>query len=271
MGNIPFSIIGTHLIEIQVKVNRESTKFLFDTGIGPTVLSKNLVNKYSLKQVGVMHGRRMSGQDLEIPLVKVPSLETGGMIRRDVEVGVFDTSAFPAFLSDVQGLLSIGFFEGKVVTVDYLNSSIIVTETPLKDDALSNGIRIPIDVEHDGPSASLYVKVKLPNGKTGKFEVDTGSDVLIMNLKLMNELGISPEDSGVETFTGTDETGHNYKRYRAEVKGNISLEGAPEIFHENPKVLFQDIIHDGLIGHDFLKRYTVSYNLNTHEMIFYKR
>ncbi len=258
-------------MKIQVKVNGKDIMFLIDTGIGPTVVSKDLANELALNQVGIMHGNRMSGQGLEIPLVEVPSIEVAGLIRKDVVVGIFDTSGFPPDLDDIKGILSIGFFKDKTLTVDYSNHSLTVAEAPLDGYPQDNGTRVPIDVEYNGPSVSLFVRVKLPNGKTGKFEVDTGSDVLIMNLNLMAELGISPEDREVKIFTGSDETGNKYKRYLAKIKGNILLDGSPELVQENPRVVFQDIIYDGLIGHDFLKRYTVSYNLDKREMIFYKR
>ena len=103
-----------------------------------------------------------------------------------------------------------------------------------------------------------------------KLEVDTGSDVLILNSKFMSRLGVSPEDPNVKVFTGTDETSYSYKRYSSGIKGKLEIGYASSIFQENPRVVFQDIIYDGLLGNDFLKRFTVVYDLDHLKMIFYK-
>ncbi len=270
MAKVPFSIIGTHIMQIPVRVNGKDVKFLIDTGIGPTVLSENFAEELHLEETGVMNGKRMSGQELQIPLVRVPSIEVGGIVRTDLEVGVFDTAGFPDILSEIKGILSIGFFKGAVITMDFGSSFLNVAERMSLDATEIRGVRIPVEVENDGPSVSLYVKVILPGGKTGRFEVDTGSDTLILNSGLMEQLGVSPEGPGLEVFSGIDETGHDYRRYLTEIKGRVSLEGGAEVFQKDPRVVFQDIIYDGLIGHDFLKRYTVSFDIDGAEMIFPK-
>lgn len=271
MEKIPFSIIGNHIMQIPVKVNGNEVKFLMDTGIGPTVLSRDFVEELSLKKVGTMIGKRMSGQELELPLVKVPSIEAGNLVRENLEVGIFDTSSFPPVLEEIKGILSIGFFKGSVLTMNYSGPFLEITDTTARESQFDHGTRVPVEIEYNGPSVSLYVKIKLPSGRLGKFEVDTGSDLLILNSKLMAELGVTHDDQNVESFKGTDETGHDYERFLAEMKGAIALDGYPDLMQEKPKVIFQDIIHDGLIGHDFLKRYIVSYDIDHKEMIFYKR
>ncbi|HLH86172.1 MAG TPA: aspartyl protease family protein [Thermoplasmataceae archaeon] len=271
MEAIPFSIIGSHIMQIPVKVNGNEVKFLMDTGIGPTVLSKDFVKELGLDKVGTMAGRRMSGKELEMTLVRVPMIEFGNEVRENLEVGIFDTSRFPNDLKDIKGILSIGFFKDSVLTIDYSNSLLYVTDSLNMNMPFGEGIRFPLEAEYDGPSVTLYTRVKLPSGRVVKFEVDTGSDVLIVNSKLMGELGISPNDEDVESVRGTDETGYEYERFIATMKGEIAIEGNNWITQSNPRVIFQDIIHDGLIGHDFLKKYIVSFDIGGKKMIFYKR
>lgn len=270
MAKTPFSIIGNHLMAISAKVNGRDVRFLLDTGIGPTVLSKDFAKELSLEQVGTMSGKRMSGQRMEIPLVKVTSMEVAGLAREDYDVGVFDTSGFPHVLSEIKGIASIGFFKGKVLTIDYAGSSLSVTDSGINGLQFGRGLKVPIEIELNGPSVELFIRAELPGGRLVKLEVDTGSDILILNSRLMDELGVVPGEEGVETISGTDETGHNYTRHFAELKGKVQLEGCPEILQENPKVIFQDIIYDGLIGHDFLKRYTISYDISNSLVTFYR-
>ncbi len=254
-------------MEIPVKVNGKNVKFLMDTGIGPTVLSKEFLEELGQVKVGVTHGKRMSGQELEIPLFRVPSIEAGGLVRESLEVGMFDTSGFPPVLKDIKGILSIGFFRNRILTMDYPKSTLNVSDSPIEEVAFGEDI-VPVEVEYDGPSVSLYLKVRLPSGKVGRFEVDTGSDVLILNSSLMGELGVDPKSREVEEIRGTDETGNGFTRYFTEIRGRVSLNENNSVFQENPRVMFQDIIYDGLIGHDFLKRYTVSFDIENSRMSF---
>lgn len=271
MDEIPFSIIGSHMMQIPVKVNGEDVKFLMDTGIGPTILSKDFSEKLSLKKAGEFSGERMSGQELKIPMVVVPSIEFGGLERKDIEVGIFDTSGFPENLREIKGILSVGFFLDRVLTINYLNSTLILSDGPIqREDVTGKVTKVPIEVEFDGPSVALFIRVNLPNGKSGRFEVDTGSDSLILKSDYLRELGVDPEDNSVEVLSGTDETGHEFKRYFSRLKGEISLEGASNIMQEKPRAMFQGIIYDGLIGHDFLKRYSVSFDIGNSEMMFYE-
>ena len=271
MAKIPFSIIGGHLMQTPVKVNGKEVEFLLDTGIGPIVLSMDFAEELVLHKVGVISGKRMSGQDIEIPLVKVPSMEVGNLVRKNLDVGIFDTSRFPAILKDIKGILSIGFFRGSILTIDYHNSYLVVTDKGTNDRFLDDGTRVPVEVEYNGPSITLYVSMRLPSGRIAKFEVDTGSDLLIVNSKLMAELGVNPGHGGIESIRGTDETGHDYERFFVGIEGEIAIEKSPSLMQKNPRVIFQDIIHDGLLGHDFLKRYMVSFDIDNKEMIFYKR
>ena len=270
MEQIPFSIIGDHIMQIPVKVNGKEVKFLMDTGIGPTVLSKDFVKELELESAGTMTGKRMSGQELKIPLVRVPIIEAGNLVRENLEVGIFDTSGFPEILKEVKGILSIGFFKGTLLTIDYPHSLLVVSESSFNDGSFGEATKVPIQIEYNGPSVTLYINLKLPSGRVVKFEVDTGSNVLIVNSKLMGELAVNPKDESVQSMKGYDETGHYYERFFTEIRGKIAVDGNPDICQENPKAIFQDIIHDGLIGHDFLKRYVVSFDIDKEEMLFYK-
>ena len=69
---------------------------------------------------------------------------------------------------------------------------------------------------------------------------------------------------------GKDETGHGYVRYRAPVSGTVCTESQHDLFQAAPEVMFQEIIYDGLVGVDFLKRFAVTFNIAGSELIFSK-
>jgi hypothetical protein len=74
-------------------------------------------------------------------------------------------------------------------------------------------------------------------------------------------------DAGVSTTTGTDETGHNWTRHSATIAGEVHLAAAPGTAHSAPRVVFQDIIHDGLVGADYLYRYRTTIDISGARLI----
>ena len=70
---IPFDRIG-HFVRIALGLSDSvSGRFLVDTGIGITVVHPSLVDRAGLQSTGQDYvGRRMSGQEVRIPLVRAP-------------------------------------------------------------------------------------------------------------------------------------------------------------------------------------------------------
>ena len=126
---------------------------------------------------------------------------------------------------------------------------------------------MPLDVHRDGPSADPFAELVLPSGRTVLVEVDTGSDCLILDTRFMAECGLEVGGPGVSAREGVDETGNAYVRYDATLAGAVHLAGAPETAQDAPKVIFQEIIHDGLVGSDFLYRYRFSFDLAGERMV----
>jgi len=120
---------------------------------------------------------------------------------------------------------------------------------------------VPIEVERDGPSLAPFVPLILPSGRKIRVEIDTGSHNLILDTRFLAECGPSPDGPAVETTTGTDETGHEWTRHYATIDGTVQLADAPPTAQGAPRVMFQDIIYDGLIGTDYLGRYRVTYDI----------
>ncbi len=257
-------------MKIPVKLEGEDVNFLLDTGIGLTVILKSFADEMGLEPIGEFSGRRMSGQQLKIPLAQFPEIEVGGLVRKDLEVGIYELGGLPPAFSKIKGILAVNYFQNKVLTFDYTHSLILVSEELVKWEGTGEGAVVPVNIEYNGPTITIFIDATLPNGDIVKLEVDTGSDVLILNSKFMSRLGVSPEDPNVKVFTGTDETSYSYKRYSSEIKGKLEIGYASSIFQESPRVVFQDIIYDGLLGNDFLKRFTVVYDLDHLKMIFYK-
>jgi hypothetical protein len=98
--------------------------------------------------------------------------------------------------------------------------------------------------------------------------VDTGSESVILDEGLAADVGVHLGDPGTRTVAGTDETGHRFTRYFATIDGEITVTLAPHCRITRPEVMFQKIIHDGLVGSAFLRNYITTYDLANRRMIF---
>jgi len=243
-------------------------RFILDTGIGVNLLSESAAARTGWSATGTTYtGRRMSGQEVRLPIGSVASVRLGDASGEDVPFGVLDIGA-AAGLDGIDGFLSLNFFRSAPVTVDYPASVVVVEDECSLALRAESGFPADVLVEHDGPATQVRLPLRLPGGKPVSVEVDTGSDALILDEALAAEAGIDLADAAVRKQEGNDETGHTFARYFTTLRGEISVAGAPAIRQAGPEVMFQRIVYDGLVGNSFLKNFTVTYDLANLMMIF---
>lgn len=270
---IPFTYSGSHLLNVPVLLNNEvPSRFILDTGIGINLISETLAQKLKCNYLGESFtGKRMSGQEVSIPLVTIPLLSFGDLQGENVIAGTFDPSSLlPPEMSEIQGFLSLTFFQETLFAVDYRRGKILLGRNQIQASNNTALHVIPVKLERKGVSLSMFLELTLPNERKANVEVDTGSDWLILNSEFMPEFGIEPGSPFVKKASGFDETGNEYARYFARLNGKVTLLRDQKIFQNNPDVMFQRIIYDGLIGHSFLKRYKVWYDVKNSTMIFFE-
>jgi hypothetical protein len=255
---MPISRVAKHLVTVPVTVNGSYlSRVILDTGIGVNLILKHHAPRFGLATTGETYtGRRMSGQPVTFELANLPSLQLGEVEQKGIPVAVFDMGNLPPEMDDVVGILSLGFFEKIPFTLDYPKG-----ELRLHDRAPARASRVPLRLSRDGPSVTAYLRMVLPKGRSVEVEMDSGTDCLILHSKFIGELGIDPADPATHKREGKDETGFAYTRYFAPIRGEVCLEGAPEIRQRDPYVMFQDIIYDGLVGDEFLRQFAVTVDL----------
>ena len=253
---------------VPVQINGNITQnFIFDTGIGVNLISKSICEQIHCKIEGEYSGKRMSGQEIRIPMSSVDSLSVAGHELKSVPVGVFDIDAMiPG--SNIGGFLSLGFFKNLPYSVDYKKQIIIFENSVSLEKIRSEGTRVPILLDVEGPALQIFMPLVLPDDQRISVEVDTGSQILILNDSFMKALGVQADGPDVRRKDGKDETGNTFSRFFTSLQGKIHLVQSPDIGMENPEVMFQKIIYDGLVGHVFLSRFRVTYDLPNAEMIF---
>jgi hypothetical protein len=260
---IPLGRAG-HLETVPVRLPPDlESHFVLDTGIGINLLSRKLVGTTGASRTSeVARGRRMSGQEIESPLLRLPQLDLGGRRWRDLPVAEIDMAGFHPMLRDLGGFLSLGPFEKLPFTIDHEHASLQLHPDGVNPFREGPGYEeVPLVPHREAGSLSVLARLRLPDGRVATVEVDSGSDALILHERYMPALGIRPGTPGVRTVEGKDETGHPYVRHFATARGTFALDGTRAIHQIDPPVMFQAIIYDGLIGADFLGRFNVTVDL----------
>ena len=211
----------------------------------------------------------MSGQELTLPISEVDSLSLGELRQTHVPVGVFDMNQLMPG-ADIGGFISLGFFKDTAFTIEDQRKILTVETNATLEKIKSTGATVPIVVDQQGVSVSIHMPPILPNGKKISAAVDSGSQALILHDRYMSDLKIQPDDKDVKRKQGKDETGHLFDRYFTKLKGPVQLPGYPNMNVDSINVMFQKIIYDGLVGQNFLRQFTITYDLKSSEIIFRK-
>ncbi|GAA4356106.1 retropepsin-like aspartic protease [Angustibacter luteus] len=249
-----FDRVG-HMVRVPVALAGEKHRFLVDSGIGVTVVSPQIAARSDVRLTGeTFTGRRMSGQELTLPIVQLPELRLGDYSIHGHRAVVADLGPVDG-PTGFAGILSPRFFAGNAVTTDPDAMSLTVRPVAGLDE---QGYVIPLQMRAEGPALTPFAVLILPSGREIEVEVDTGSQNTILDVQYLDECGVDLAHASVTTTTGVDETGHEWTRHWSTIAGQVHLKGAPETAQPEPRVQFQEIIHDGLIGTDYLERYRVT-------------
>jgi aspartyl protease len=268
MTGTPFTYLS-HLVTLPVRVGDVEARFVLDTGIGPTILTGAVARRVGCVPNGeTFTGRRMSGQQVGVPLAEAPSIALGSYVRDGHVVGVLDTTGFPDAFAAIDGFLSLAFFEERAFTVDYEHRLVVVETPETLAERVVQGVAVPVRLERRGPALDAFLHLTVPGLGPIEVEVDMGSDSLILDTRHAPAVGVRLDDPTVRRVEGQDETGHAYLRCFTRLDRTIHVTGEPSVALDEPDVMFQEIIYDGLIGHAFLGRFTVTYDMPGARMIF---
>lgn len=258
-----FDRVG-HFTRIPVTLSGSPCLFLFDTGIGVNVVSPALADRLDLVHVGESFaGQRMSGQQVEAELVYLPPLTVDDRVLTDQVAAVVDLGAEDEERG-FSGVLGLTAFNDDPVTVDPDSSTLTLGKPG------PAAFRVPLDIRRRGPSTGPFAQLVLPDGRAISVEVDTGSGCLILDAGLLSRGEVTTAGE-LESGEGVDETGHEWTRLRGRLDGGIHFAGAPQSRHENPRVLFQDIIYDGLVGTEYLDRFRYTIDVQREQLLLTPR
>jgi hypothetical protein len=255
-----------HALTVPVRIDDAiDARFVVDTGMGMELLSAALFDRLGLSVLGERRGRRMSGQEIAVPYARVASLTLGPLRREGAEVARFDVRGLPAELADVGGFLSLRFFETTPFTLEANRDGVVLESEGSLAARVAHGTAVDVRVVRRDAAVEAFLAMDVGAKEPAEVEIDTGSDALILDLRYAAALGM---DLGTaRTTTGIDETGVTFVRHVARMPTPIFPVAAPAFRQIDAPVIFQRIVHDGLVGHSFLGRSTVTYDLPRSRLI----
>jgi hypothetical protein len=269
-GSFAFDYVGQSWMRFDAEVAGTKTHLILDTGGGVTVLSKRLCDRIGCVPDGTFTGKRMSGQAITVSMVRVPSIVMAGHRVENARVGVLDMASLLHPELGVEGFAGLDLFRDRPFTLEYGHTRLVLEDDASLAARKKAGSVSKVRVENDGPSTVVYLPLELsPGAPALEMEVDSGSRDLILDERFMMTLGIDPAGNGVRKVEGHDETDQPFVRHFTALPRSLHVPGLAGVGVEAGKtVMFQRIVHDGLVGHDFLSAHTTTFDVPHGEMIF---
>lgn len=266
VAEIPLGHASGQFHTLPVHVNDEVlTVAILDTGIGLALISQALCDRVHCAIDGEFAGRRMSGQEVRVPLTHLERLSVGGVVQENVVAGVIDIEGFfPE--PQIEAFVGLPFFGDHPFTIDG-PARLLTIESEASLAAREAYARaLPIRLEPHGPALDSFVRMAL-GSESAEVLVDTGSRTLILHPRYAATLGVDLQRPDLRREVGHDETGNEYERVYAHLEVPVSFAGARELPRHGAEAMFQEIIHDGLIGTDLLSTFVITWDLARARML----
>lgn len=252
---IPFQLLGSGHIQVKAKVDGVEGNFIFDTGAGLNVFTKQFFDKlpHHERQDGGYTAFRATGERLDVDLYTVKNLEFGSLKHPTAEVSYLDFN-----LGGLDGILSLKLVETQPFTIDF-EHKVIRFETPAALSALrKTRSMIPIQPEDSrGRALDIFAYFRVNDTLTLQLSLDSGAgkDVYRINAKYMQLLGIDANDTvNVKKHTRKSEINPAFTSATYIAKVNkIAAAAVPSINTSGFRAQFvEGLIYDGIMWINWL-------------------
>jgi len=292
-SSVPLKLGRKHAILLPVKIGEVDAQFLLDTGLGFDLISPQLAQKLGLEATPDYQVRPVTGGELKLGRAKLSSLAVGKEKETDLEVLVGDPGKFVGNGGETQvdGILSLAFFKERPFTLDFANQQLVLEDRDSLAKRKAAGKRVGCRLSDEKVVASVPLTLTerapdppKPGGIAGILstftgsggapdppkawvQVHTGHENLLLNSRLMFTLKVDATGANITETEPTDPTGQRFRSWASHM-GRIELEDHPTLRLEKAPVVFRKLEAEGVLGQDFLRRYTVTFNLPDSELFF---
>lgn len=241
---IPFKLESNRPV-VDVIINKEELKFIFDTGASGAVVTKDAYEILNLEELGKTKvGSPNDPQAINAIRTKIEKMELGGSVFEDISAVVIDFSTIMPDLK-IDGIIGPNNFKHYLITFDYFNENILLQPGSL-------------DPDEKGVLKTTFSRIVafdvFINDKKFEGHIDTGAPSYVT---------IPYEWKNKFTFTAEPEFVRKGKLasgevdvYKAKLIGSVII-GEIEIV--NPEI---NLISGGFktlnLGYEFLKEYKLT-------------
>lgn len=237
-----------HLI-VEAKFNGVKGRFIFDTGAGVNLLTKDYSDKLNGGLVDLKQrytGFRSTGERMDVDLYRLASFELGGFKVNNPIATIIDVD-----LAGLDGLISLGLFLQQPFTIDYQQKQLVL-EDKIIASAESKGTKIPLLVTQDRDIAyTIFALVNVNNQKELCFLIDTGAgkDAFHVNKYYLPLLGEGSGDPVRERKLQSDFNKELETSVFERRLNSIAIAAARSIAVSHPKALvIENLIYDGTMS-----------------------
>jgi len=276
LNTVPFILNNDHII-ISIRINdSEPINFLFDSGAGGTLISKNMAQALGLEsskkrknigvsgahEVGVIKGVGLTLSNLDIGHINL--LETNTSFE-EMDNG-----------EQIHGIIGYPILSKYIVEIDYINLELIFYEQGSFND-FSSGLALPIRLDLNIPV--VVAEVGLYNGVRfeGNFIIDTGAraDIIISNPTVTH---YNMAEAVGKHYTLRKKIGSSQRRTKLrygrlmEVKiGEYRFVDTPVILSSDTKGVLSLPQLNGIIGNRLLQHFRVIFDYHNRYIYLEKK
>jgi hypothetical protein len=261
---------GNHLIVARGSIGGiDDLRLIIDTGTGLELISKSLAERLKVSQCIDIEVPRLTGELVPMELGTVSGIKLGGVnVQSDWSVGV--TDLLDRLLRDfgtIDGAISLRALADHPFTIDFADQMLIFEDEQSVAALASSGLVVGVNFDQAGPEVlTISAQVEAFEKYRGRFAIDTATATTILNKTAMEALGLREDSLNLKRVQGWSVTGQPQTRFYGQLAGLVAINNFTT--EENPSVCFQKLNCDGVIGLNFFKGKTVTFDLPRRRLIF---
>ena len=263
--NIPVELVANGLVFVWAKVNGRAGCFILDNGSQGFTINLDYASKIELQTSGSVAARGGGANAIDAGVIRDVEIGLPGLELTHRNLVVIDLKPLePSVGHEVDGIIGSRLFDDFVVLVDYEHRMVSVF-LPTQYKPPAEGTVFPVHVDEHG-FQFIDATVTLPGIEpvAGKFLIDGGANTYADIYKPFSDAHhLPPPAMKLLEEPGTSSGGTTQsKDGRADqIKvGPFSIKSPPITFAQDTEGLMASKDYVGLIGAEFLERFTVVFD-----------
>jgi len=263
--NIPIELVANGLVFLRAKVNDQPGWFILDNASQGFTVDRDYARRILLASGGSAAARGGGANAIEAQVFRDVEISLPGfdLTHRNL-IGIDLKALEPSLGHAVDGIIGSRLFDDFVVVVDYERSRMSVyLPKDYKPSAQESSLPVRVD-EHGFPFVEATIALPGVDPVTGSFLIDGGANSYADIYKPFSDAHhIPPATMKLLDEPGTSTGGTTQSRDgRAECiqVGSYSIKNPPITFAQDTEGLMASKDYAGLIGAEFLERFTVVFD-----------